>query len=47
MDQINAGFQRQEKIMAVTWIMMVAFIIFLKVLTLNGGKKNERGKKDK
>jgi hypothetical protein len=46
-DRTDSWFGTQETMMASTWISIVAFNIFLKALSLNGGKKIERtGPKD-
>ena len=47
-DRTDLRFERQETMMAATWIAMVAFIEFLKALAFNVGKRNERARpKDK
>ena len=40
-DRMDSWFERQETMMAATWIVMVAFTEFLKELASNCGKRNE------
>ena len=44
MDRTDSRFERRETMMAATWIVMVAFIEFLRALASTCGKRNERAR---